>query len=54
MQLKQYKICFMVWTSEISNDDGNISIIKPYMEGNKCGHVLDTRTDAHIHTQTHT
>ena len=23
MQLKQYKIYFMVWTSEISNDDGN-------------------------------
>ena len=23
MQLKQYTIYFMVWTSEISNDDGN-------------------------------
>ena len=38
--LKQYKIYFMVWTSEISNDDGNESIIKSYMEDNKRGNVL--------------
>ena len=56
MQLKQYKIYLMVWTSEISNDDGNKSIIKSYMEGNRCGNVLycDTHTDVHIHTHTHT
>ena len=39
-QLKQYKIYFMVCTSEIFNDDGNLSIIKSYMKGNKCGNVL--------------
>ena len=35
--IKQYKTYFMVWRSEISNDDGNKSIIKSYVEGNRCG-----------------
>ena len=34
------KFIYMVWTSEISSDDGNEPIIKSYMEGNKCGNVL--------------
>ena len=40
MQLKQYTNYFMVWTSEISNDDENVSIVKSYREGNKCGNVV--------------
>ena len=40
MQLKQYTIYFMGWTSEISNDDENVSLIKSCMGGNKCGNVL--------------
>ena len=54
MQLKQQKIYFMVWTLEISNEDENWSIIKLYMEGNKCGNVLwYSYWRTHPHTNPH-
>ena len=44
----------MVWTWEISNDDGNESIIKSYMKGNKCGNVVwCSYWRPHPHADTH-